>query len=824
MFDLPRQPNFQSFSPSAKKTLLMAESLAIAEQAPCDTLHLLTAILENKDALASDILEGFKINKTKLMSVADKPILNLAPGYISLELKFALTKAYLEAALYEHFSVENEHLLLGVLSKPTMRAFRALERLNIRIEKIIEQVDFILSQTKDIEASEKDLFGRRLDLEGEDDWKLQNNGFIFPEPLFQQKPRREKLANYTRDLTSLAQQNKLEPLIGREEEIARIINILLRKNKNNPVLIGEAGVGKTAIVEGLAQKIVTKEVPTPLKEMRLLELDLSRVVAGTIYRGQFEERLKNLLEEISEANNIILFIDEIHTVIGAGSAEGSLDAASILKPILNQGNIRVIGATTLNEYKRIIRKDKGLLRRLQPVRVLAPSREETLKILKGVAPRLSLFHKVRIPQDILSLVVDLSDRYIIDRALPDKAIDLLDEACAFARARQEKYTEEVRKKLAEEDREKTLKMPPYLPFGDREEQIVMTISEKKKETIVFSHSVLQEKDVYKIISLWTGTPISVLMSRETGKIKTLAQRIKKRIVGQDEAVEEILKAIYRYKAGVADPNRPIGAYLFIGPTGVGKTELAKVIAEEAFGKDQLIRIDLSEFMEKHQTARLLGAPPGYVGYEEGSLLFEELKKKPHSVVLFDEIEKAHADFSHILLQIIEDGKLTDSQGNILDFRHTLIILTSNLGGSKYLKKGKLGFNDELNYNQSLARLSELVENEVKEFFLPEFLSRLSKVIIFKPLDDKALTKIITLKLRELKTRMAKNKIRLSFDSQIIPYLKSKLNAESEGARNVRKLIEREIEPVLAETIIKNPEIRKIKIGLNQRKIIGKPIG
>jgi len=805
----------------------MAENLAIAEQAPCDTLHLLTAILENKEALASDILEGFKINRARLLSVAEKPALNLAPGYISLELKFALTKAYLEAALYEHFSIENEHLILGVLSKPTMRAFRTLERLNVKIEKVIEQVDFILSQSKETEMSEKDFLGRNSDGGSGADWKSQNEGFILPEPFFQQKPRKEKLANYTKDLTNLAYQNKLEPLIGREEELARIINILLRKNKNNPVLIGEAGVGKTAIVEGLAQKIVNKEVPSSLQGFRLLELDLSRVVAGTIYRGQFEERLKNLIEEISLANNIILFIDEIHTVIGAGSAEGSLDAASILKPILYQNNVRIIGATTLNEYKRIIRKDKGLLRRLQPVRVLSPSKEETLKILKGIAPRLSLFHKVKIPLEILPLIIDLSERYIIDRALPDKAIDLLDETCAYVRIKQEKYTENIREKLNKRDTETTLKMPPYLPLSENigDLSAVKAPPIERKETILFSQPAIQEKDAYKIISLWTGVPVSVLMSKETGKIKSLAQRIKRRIVGQDEAVDEILKALYRYKAGVADPNRPIGTYLFIGPTGVGKTELAKVIAGEAFGKDQLIRIDLSEFMEKHQTARLLGAPPGYVGYEEGSLLFEELKKKPHSVVLFDEIEKAHIDFSHILLQIIEDGRLTDSHGNTLDFRHTLIILTSNLGGGKYLQKGKLGFSNELNYHQSLARLSELVEDEVKDFFLPEFLSRLSKVIIFKPLDDKALTKIITLKLRELKIRMAKSKIRLSFDPKIISYLKSKINAESEGARNIRKLIEREIEPAIAEAIIKSPESKKINLTLNQnKKILSKVIG
>lgn len=812
------KPNFDKFAASSKKVLLEAEDFAKQEKVAVDTLHVLLSISSTKGTLANDILESLNITAKKLKELEIEPNEKGREGMISEELKFALTKSYYEAAAYNHFGIDCEHILLGIISKPEMRARRALIELKVPPEKIVEQIEFLFWQLQ-----ESDPFN-------EPDPQTPFSSPESPSPLMPPMggvlggKKQGVLSSFSRDLTELAKKRRLDPLIGRTIELERLIHILLRRNKNNPVLIGDPGVGKTAIVEGLANKIAAHDVPLALTNKKILELDLGALIAGTMYRGQFEERIKAVLTELQESRDTILFIDEVHMIVGAGGAEGAIDAAQILKPILAKGEIQIIGATTLSEYKKMIRKDKALERRFQPIKVLETNPDETLAILRGVSDRYAAFHSVKISNEAINYTVDLAERYLPDRAFPDKAIDLIDEASTLTKLKAEKRDPLVYNKQLLE-RVKTVKDKAFVYnqgalFKEALEsstQMEEYIVKKSLETPKSVLPIVGREEVAKVVSVWTGIPTTILLSKEIESIKDLEKRIKEHIVGQDQAVNEITKAIFRYKAGINDTKRPIGAYLLIGPTGVGKTEFAKVVAREAFGPSNLIKIDLSEFSERHQSSRLLGAPPGYVGYEEGSSLYDQLKKNPHSVVLFDEIEKANPEFSNILLQIMEDGRLTDGQGNILDFSHNLIFLTSNLGMAKFQNKGMLGFFDRSsNYSQSLSRLSSLVKDELGDFFSPEFLSRLSKVVIFNPLSVTDLRKIVILRLRELKERLKRNKISLSVNNLVVQKIVESVANDKEGARNIRRIIESEIEPLIAKSLISNLNLKKLSLTVDEK--------
>lgn len=696
-------------------------------------------------------------------------------------------ESFVEASRFNHKYASPEHLLLALIKENDSVAYTILSKLNVDFKKVEKNLVEYLENRSDDESK------------GEIEIGEEDDGI---------------LVQYSTDLTNEAREGKLDPVIGREVENRRILEILCRRIKNNPCLIGEPGVGKTAVVEGLAQNIIEGNVPENLKNKRVLSLDLSAMVAGAKYRGEFEDRLKKAISEIKKDKNIIIFIDEIHTIIGAGGAEGAIDAANILKPALARGEIQCIGATTINEYKKYIEKDAALERRFQPIMVGEPNKEETLEILKGLKEKYEEHHKVKILDESLQAAVDLSDRYITDRFMPDKAIDLIDEASAKLRienlvtpssikeidAKIQKIVDKKESAIDSEDFETAASL--------RDEEIKLRTEKKEMkrawlEDRDLNKLIVTPDEIAKVVSGWTKIPVEKLTEKESERLLNLEKILHKRVVGQEEAISALSRAIRRARVGLRDPKRPIGSFIFLGPTGVGKTELCKALAEAMFSDEKnIIRIDMSEYMEKHSVSRLIGAPPGYIGHDDGGQLTEAVRRKPYSIVLLDEIEKAHPDVFNILLQIMEDGRLTDSKGKLVDFKNTIIIMTSNIGAHTIKKQKTMGFTFESNENTEYEKMKENIMEELKRNFRPEFLNRIDDTIVFRKLNKDDMLSIVGLMLKSTSDRLKNNSVNIDFNEKCKEFLLEKGIDENYGARPLRRIITKEVEDKLSEELLK----------------------
>src|ERR1700712_276423 len=781
---------FERYTEKARRVIFFARYEASQFGSPyIETEHLLLGLLREDKALTNRFLrshasvesirkqiEGHTTIREKVSTSVDLPLSN--------ECKRVLAYAAEEAERLSHKHIGTEHLLLGLLREEKCFAAEILQERGLRLPAIREELQRT-TQEKAPAAS-----GSTKGQRGE----------------------QSMLAEFSRDLTQSAMDQQLDPLVGRDQEVDRVIQILCRRTKNNPVLIGEPGVGKTAIVEGLAQKIADGEVPSFLADKRVLALDLSLIVAGTKYRGQFEERLKTIMKELMEKQNSIVFIDELHPLVGAGSAEGSLDAANILKPALSRGEIQCIGATTPGEYRKSIEKDRSLERRFQSVKVPAPNEEEAVQVISGVRERYEKFHAVSYTDEALKYSVYLSNRYIPDRFLPDKAIDLIDEAGARVKLRQTTLPEElteVQKRIkfivhrmenaiANHEFEKAR----FYSDEERKERHNLRSLRDKYHLDESSSGIVTREDIEDVVSRWTGVPITSLKEEETQRLLRVEEELHKRVISQEKAISALARAIRRSRAGLKNPARPIGSFLFLGPTGVGKTEMARTLAQFLFGSEKaLIRFDMSEFMEKHSVSKLIGSPPGYVGYEEGGQLTERVKRNPYSVVLLDEIEKAHPDVYNLLLQAFEDGQLTDGLGNTVDFKNTIIVMTSNIGAKHLQKQQGLGFqaSDE---NMVLDKMEELVRGEVKKTFNPEFLNRLDEIIIFTSLSEADLMQILELLVSQLNVNLVHKAITISVQDDAKRWILEKtLVDRSYGARPLRRALQRYIEDPLSEALI-----------------------
>lgn len=749
------------------------------------TEHLLLGIAHEKESAGGKILEALGITVESL-----EPLLSdfsSADFYRQTELYVApRTKRVMEMAVEEANELENNyvgtaHVLLAIIHEGNNTALDILEHFNVTGDKLQHAFERFMSE----------------DPKGEKDEGLGDIG------------------DFAIDLNERAKQGKIDPVIGRKDEIERVIQILSRRNKNNPVLIGEPGVGKTAIAEGLAQRIINNDVPEILKGCRVISLQMTSIVAGTKYRGEFEERLKKVLEEVKKHENWILFIDELHTLVGAGASEGSMDAANIMKPALARGELRCIGATTLNEYKKYIEKDAALERRFQPVQVGEPTEKDTLSILFGLRDRYEAFHKAKITDEAIHKAVELAGRYITDRFQPDKSIDVIDEAAAKVRMKAYSSPDVVKEKeeqLTSIQKEKeaaisTQNFERAATLRDEAKKIAEEISHLKEEWKGKSEKelIVTADDVAEVVAKWTGVPLENIKESESERLLHLEEELHRRVIGQDEAVQSVAQAIRRARAGMKDPKKPIGSFLFLGSTGVGKTELAKTLAESMFGSEKnMIRFDMSEYMEKHEVSRLVGAPPGYVGYEEGGQLTDAIRQHPYSVVLFDEIEKAHGDFFNILLQVLDDGRLTDGQGRTVDFTNCIIIMTSNLG-SKFLKgnTSPVGFLSKDEGEKDFASMKTRIMNEVKHAFRPEFINRIDEMIVFRPLDKNRLKEILTLLLREVERKVDHLHLTLDVSEGARDLLISMGTDLEYGARPLRRTIQKEVEDPIAELILKN---------------------
>ncbi len=706
--------------------------------------------------------------------------LHLAP-----ETKKILFYANEESRQLKNRHIGPEHLLLGIIREERSIAAEILLQFGLQVQSIRDELGRLSGSQTPAPSMPKD------------------------------SPVASSLQEFTRDLTTDAEQGKLDPLVGREPELERLVEILCRRTKNNPVLIGEAGVGKTAIIEGLAQRIVDKAVPSFLEKKRILSLDLSSIVAGTKYRGQFEERLKKIMAELAESNENIVFIDELHTLVGAGSAEGTLDAANILKPALSRGEIQCIGATTPSEYRKSIEKDRALERRFQAVKVAPPNEEETLEIIKGIVNRYEAFHQIRYSKDALEAAVYQSSRYIPDRFLPDKAIDVLDEAGARAKLRfREEDTAEPTWKETVDNWKRT---------AANEEQLI-SYELQTIEDSFFSIEVTKD-DVDEVIARWTGVPVSSIKLEEAQKLLNIEKELHKRVVSQRPAISALARAIRRSRAGLKNPNKPVGSFLFLGPTGVGKTEVARTLAEYLFASERvLIRFDMSEFMEKHAVAKFIGSPPGYVGHEEGGQLTEKLRRSPYSVVLFDEVEKAHPDLFNVLLQVFEDGVLTDAQGNSVDCKHAIFIMTSNIGARTIQKRGNMGF--QAGADMSREKMEDQVMSQVKQTFAPEFINRLDEIIIFDELTAADLSQIIDLQVANLNRMLEKRTLKVRMTDDARQWLIEKTCADrSYGARPLKRALQKYVEDELSEALIQGEvsEESEIEIFCSEDKLSFRPV-
>ena len=776
---------YNRFTERARRVLTLArEEARRFGHLQIEPEHLLLGILREGSGLAIKVLNRFRVASGELRHLVEERMVKTSSLLHYGEIVFSSrTKRVVELSIQEarelgHPYVGTEHILLAILRMKECTASQVLNGMGVEINRLREEVV-----------------------------RLQSSYYSK-----EKKTRTPALDTFGIDLTELAREGKLDPIIGREKEIQRIIQILSRRKKNNPLLIGYAGVGKTAIVEGLAQKIVKEDVPDILRMKRLISLDLPLIVAGTKYRGQFEERIKVLLNEIKESGNLILFIDEVHTLIGAGAAEGAIDASNILKPALARGEIQCIGATTLDEYRRYIERDSALERRFQTIIVHPPSVKETIDILKGLKEKYENHHGVRISEKALESVVELSDRYISDRYLPDKAIDVIDEACAMAKLFKRKpnvvppewtaQLELVRQSKMEAIKEQNFEKAAH--WRDEERKLMEEIKEKERIEVT-------EEEVAEVISKWTGIPLSRLEEVESSKLLRMESELRKRVVGQEEAIKILSKAIRRSRSGLKDPRRPIGTFLFLGPTGVGKTELAKALAEFLFADEEaLIRLDMSEFMEKFSVARLIGPPPGYVGYEEGGELTEKVRRRPYSVVLLDEIEKAHPEVFNILLQVMDEGRLSDALHHTVDFRNTVLIMTSNLGTSYVKKQSSIGFKKEKE-NTEYQELKKKLLEEAKKLFRPEFLNRLDEMIVFKPLTYKNLKDIVNILLKEVESKLSSHQIELKLSKKAKEFIIKKGYDPTFGARPLRRTLEKYIEDPLAELILKGEVTSQSKV-------------
>ncbi len=789
--------NFKGFTEKANTALNLAISSASElGHTYVGTEHILLGLVKEGSGVASVVLSQCGLDEIALYnlitdSVGKGSYCVLTPDDFTPRTKRVMQMAVVNSAKMGHNYVGTEHLLISILSERDSFAVRFLNELSVNPTTVITAIKSSLSDENN----------------ASDDYSFNDT-----KNSFDSKNKDTKtLSSFGRDLTQSAQNGEIDPVIGREGEIARVIQILSRRTKNNPVLIGEPGVGKTAVAEGLAVKIANGDVPEHLKTKRVFSLDLTSMIAGTKYRGDFEDRIKNVIEEVKKSDDIILFIDELHTIIGAGSAEGSADAANILKPSLARGDFQVIGATTLDEYRKHIEKDAALERRFQPVQVDEPSKEDAVKILKGLRDRYEAHHKVKISSEAIEASVELSSRYIADRYLPDKAIDLIDEASSKVRLSNltapvgikelEEKIEALEKEKAsavnEQDFENAAKI------RDEQKTLKAELDSMKKDWAEQSKGidgVVTKEDIASIVSDWTKIPVVELTKQESQRLLNMEEELHRRVIGQNEAVEAVAKAIRRGRAGIKDPNRPMGSFIFLGPTGVGKTELCKALASSMFGDENaMLRLDMSEYMEKHTVSRLVGSPPGYVGYDEGGQLTEKVRRKPYSVVLFDEIEKAHPDVFNMLLQILEDGRLTDSQGRTVDFKNTVIIMTSNIGARLIVEKQKtLGFTTDNTENENIK---SLVINELKKVFRPEFLNRVDDTIVFTKLKKDEIKEIAKLMLRNLSDRLKAMGIELTFSDSAIDKIADEGFDDTYGARPLRRAIVTNIEDKLSEKLL-----------------------
>ncbi len=805
----------QRFTDDAQRVLSFAQEAALElGHDYVGTEHVLIGLTKVKNGVAAKALEELNIVTKDIFEAVEEQVgrgnKKATSIYMTPRVKNVLELAVQVANRMNHNYVGTEHILLGLLSDGGGVAVGILRAMNIRTDDIVEAIRHILGSSTN---------GNHSGQEG-----ANNNGDL------------GELTDFGTDLNESAKQGKIDPVIGRDTEIQRVIQILSRRTKNNPVLIGEPGVGKTAIAEGLAQRIVNGNVPEILRNKRIISLSISSMLAGAKYRGEFEERLKKAIDEVQQHDDMIIFIDEIHTLVGAGATEGAMDAANILKPVLARGEFQVIGATTLDEYKKHIEKDAALERRFQPVQVGEPNEEDALEILRGLRDRYEAFHKAKITDEALKAAVTLSSRYITDRFLPDKAIDVVDEAASkvrmkvFSAAPDVKALEDrlnaVKKEkeaaVTSQDFEKAAKL------RDEEQALVKEIDDKK--TVAKEESdqklIVTEEDIAAVVAQWTGIPVAKIAEEESETLLHLEDELHKRVIGQDDAVTAVAKAVRRARAGLKDPKRPIGSFLFLGPTGVGKTELARALASSLFGDESaMIRLDMSEYMEKHTVSRLVGAPPGYVGYEEGGQLTDAVRRKPYSVILLDEVEKAHADFFNILLQVLDDGRLTDSQGRTVDFRNTVIIMTSNLGAKALHKNStELGFlapkkaeshtNDSKTKDFKEAKKSVL--DAVKRHFRPEFLNRIDEMIVFHPLTEEDLTKIVTILMSDVTKRLEERDLHLEITPEAMKLLVKEGSDFTMGARPLKRAIQRLIEDPVSDLILKGEAIAGKTIKANAK--------
>ena len=811
----------QRFTDDAQRVLSFAQEAALElGHDYVGTEHVLIGLIKVKNGVAAKALNELGLSAETIIEDVEEHIgrgnKKASSVYMTPRVKHVLELAVEVANHMNHNYVGTEHILLGLLSDGGGVAVGILRNHNIRANDIVDTIRTILGSSDSTSHS------------GEDRKDNSSLG---------------ELADFSTDLNESAKQGKIDPVIGRDKEIARVIQILSRRTKNNPVLIGEPGVGKTAIAEGLAQRIVNGNVPEILRNKRIISLSISSMLAGAKYRGEFEERLKKAIDEVQKHDDMIIFIDEIHTLVGAGATEGAMDAANILKPALARGEFQVIGATTLDEYKKHIEKDAALERRFQPVLVGEPSEEDALEILKGLRDRYEAFHKAKITDEALEAAVSLSSRYITDRFLPDKAIDVVDEAASKVRMKVFSAAPDVKAletQLADVKKEKEAAVTAQefekaAEMRDEEKRIEKEINDKKKAAKENSDAklVVTDEDIASVVAQWTGIPVSKIAQEESESLLHLEEELHKRVIGQDEAVVAVSKAVRRARAGLKDPKRPIGSFLFLGPTGVGKTELARALAVALFGDETaMIRLDMSEYMEKHTVSRLVGAPPGYVGYEEGGQLTDAVRRKPYSVILLDEVEKAHADFFNILLQVLDDGRLTDSQGRTVDFRNTVIIMTSNLG-AKALRKDspELGFlaakkadsNTEDTNGVNFKEAKKSVMDSVKRHFRPEFLNRIDEMIVFHALTSNDLKQIVTILMDTVVKCLGDMGLSLEISPAAMDFLVKEGSDFSMGARPLKRAIQRLIEDPISDLILQGnaPEGAIIKADVEDEHIVVK---
>ena len=803
-----------NYTEQANDVLRIAKNIAKELDHPyVGTEHLLLGLRKVYTGVAGQVLAISGVDEEKILKVVDElvsPVGSVALAHnpeISPRLAYILEESKAEALRFQSSQIGTEHMLLSLLHETDCVATRILLTLNISLQKLYQDILSVLG----VDPKE------------------------YQEEMLQESGRKKEgvAQQYGTDLTAQAKEGKLDPVIGREEEIGRLMQVLSRRTKNNPCLVGEPGVGKTAVIEGLAAKIASGIVPEGMKDKRILTMDLAGMIAGSKYRGEFEERMKKLIQEVKAAGNIILFLDEVHTIIGAGGAEGAIDASNILKPSLARGEIQLIGATTIVEYRKYIEKDAALERRFQPITVEEPTQEHCLNILKGLRTRYEAHHHVQIEDEALEAAVKLSSRYINDRFLPDKAIDVLDEACSKVSLRGfkvpdsiftlEESVAELSKEMEEEICQGNMTEASLLrkerdEAANKLEQIKKRFHKRNADRTV----AVTEEDIAGVVSQWTKIPVQKLAESESARLNKLEQTLHKRVVGQEEAVSAVAKAIKRGRVGLKDPKRPIGSFLFLGPTGVGKTELSKALAEALFGnEDAMIRVDMSEYMEKHSVAKMIGSPPGYVGHDDGGQLSEQVRRHPYSVILFDEIEKAHPDVFNILLQVLDDGHITDSQGRKVDFCNTVIIMTSNAGAQAIIDPKKLGFNAKEDAAGDYKRMKSNVMNEIKLIFRPEFLNRIDEILVFHPLDKEQMRKIVSMMCREL-ARRAKDQlgIKLEIRDSVKSHIVETGTDKKYGARPLRRAVQNQLEDKLAEALLSGEITRdsEVAVGMSKKEI------